>query len=208
LLLREIYHLQVVTSSCSVQTGQLTIHPAPFSFLSAFFVALSTIHSSCRPILFDPAILPNYLPHNKKPVTMFRTALLRTAPRAASMVAVRPAAARTFIAVAARPVRVMAPRAASYQAVRMYSAGGGLNKEEVEGRIMSLLSGFDKVNDPANIKPTAHFANDLGLDSLDTVEVVMAIEEEFSIEIPDKDADGIHSIEQAVTYILNQPDAN
>ena len=43
------------------------------------------------------------------------------------------------------------------------------------------------------IKGTAHFANDLGLDSLDTVEVVMAIEEEFSIEIPDKDADGIHS---------------
>ena len=43
------------------------------------------------------------------------------------------------------------------------------------------------------IKATAHFANDLGLDSLDTVEVVMAIEEEFSIEIPDKDADAIHS---------------
>lgn len=45
----------------------------------------------------------------------------------------------------------------------------------------------------AQIKPTAHFVNDLGLDSLDTVEVVMAIEEEFSIEIPDKDADQIHS---------------
>lgn len=43
------------------------------------------------------------------------------------------------------------------------------------------------------ITPTAHFANDLGLDSLDAVEVVMAIEEEFSIEIPDKDADAIHS---------------
>lgn len=48
-------------------------------------------------------------------------------------------------------------------------------------------------NVPEQIKPTAHFSNDLGLDSLDTVEVVMAIEEEFSIEIPDKDADGIHS---------------
>ena len=45
----------------------------------------------------------------------------------------------------------------------------------------------------SQIKPNAHFANDLGLDSLDTVEVVMAIEEEFSIEIPDKDADSIHS---------------
>lgn len=47
--------------------------------------------------------------------------------------------------------------------------------------------------DSLQIKPVAHFANDLGLDSLDTVEVVMAIEEEFSIEIPDKDADSIHS---------------
>lgn len=75
------------------------------------------------------------------------------------------------------------------------------------------------------IKPVAHFANDLGLDSLDTVEVVMAIEEEFSIEIPDKDADTIHSgvferpvswkcgadffiVDKAVEYILSQPDAH
>ncbi|VUC24383.1 unnamed protein product [Clonostachys rosea] len=138
---------------------------------------------------------------------MFRTALLRSAPRAAS--AVRPAG-RTLANIA-KPIRAtvaMAPRVQSFQAVRMYSAGGSLNKEEVEGRIFSLLQGFDKVNDTANIKSTAHFANDLGLDSLDTVEVVMAIEEEFSIEIPDKDADSIHSIEQAVTYILNQPDAS
>ncbi|KAL6866441.1 mitochondrial acyl carrier protein [Amphichorda felina] len=135
---------------------------------------------------------------------MFRAALLRTA----RAVAARPATTqRTFITAAAKPVRVaaMVPR---IQAVRMYSAGGALKKEEVEGRIMSLLQGFDKVNDAANIKPSAHFANDLGLDSLDTVEVVMAIEEEFSIEIPDKDADGIHSVDQAVTYILNQPDAS
>ncbi|KAM4055810.1 phosphopantetheine attachment site domain-containing protein [Hirsutella rhossiliensis] len=120
---------------------------------------------------------------------MFRTAILR--------------------AVAAPAVRAVArPAAANLVAVRMYSAGGGLDKEAVEGRIMSLLQGFDKVNDVANIKPTAHFVNDLGLDSLDTVEVVMAIEEEFSIEIPDKDADKIHSVSQAVEYILNQPDAS
>lgn len=53
------------------------------------------------------------------------------------------------------------------------------------------------------IKPTAHFANDLGLDSLDTVEVVMAIEEEFSIEIPDKDADAIHSGEFSSLFLLS-----
>ncbi|KAL8893125.1 MAG: hypothetical protein Q9215_000130 [Flavoplaca cf. flavocitrina] len=66
--------------------------------------------------------------------------------------------------------------------------------------------GFDKVTDQAKVSGTSHFSNDLGLDSLDTVEVVMAIEEEFSIEIPDKEADAIHSIDKAVKYILSQPD--
>ncbi|KAM0411322.1 hypothetical protein ACHAPD_009525 [Fusarium lateritium] len=126
---------------------------------------------------------------------MFRSAVLRSL-----RVAARPAAIRSF--AAPRVASVAVPKIQSFQAVRFYSAGGALNKEEVEGRIMSLLQGFDK------IKSSAHFANDLGLDSLDTVEVVMAIEEEFSIEIPDKDADSIHSVNQAVEYILNQPDAN
>ncbi|KAH9890766.1 acyl carrier protein [Xylariomycetidae sp. FL2044] len=142
---------------------------------------------------------------------MFRTAVLRTAATASRVAAARPAVRR---AAAAALVPARTPTAASFvpasrlAAVRMYSAAAGLKKEEVEGRIVGLLSGFDKVNDPSNIKPTAHFSNDLGLDSLDTVEVVMAIEEEFSIEIPDKDADAIHSVNQAVDYILSQPDAN
>lgn len=54
----------------------------------------------------------------------------------------------------------------------------------------------------------AHFSNDLGLDSLDAVEVVMAIEEEFSVEIPDKDADEIKSAAQAVEYISKRDDAH
>ncbi|KAF1736985.1 Acyl carrier protein, mitochondrial [Beauveria bassiana] len=129
---------------------------------------------------------------------MFRTAAIRSVTRAAFAPVVR----RTTL-VAPRVAAPITLRAAqSFVPVRMYSAGGGLKKEDVEGRIMSLLQGFDK------IKPTAHFANDLGLDSLDTVEVVMAIEEEFSIEIPDKDADTIHSVDKAVEYILSQPDAN
>ncbi|KAI0542549.1 acyl carrier protein-like protein [Xylaria digitata] len=120
---------------------------------------------------------------------MFRTAILRSAVTASR--AVRPVAPRSTILIS----RSAAPtsRILAIPAVRMYSAASGLKKEEVEGRIMGILKGFDKVKDPSNINPTAHFSNDLALDSLDTVEVVMAIEEEFSIEIPDKDADAIHS---------------
>ncbi|KAI0016338.1 acyl carrier protein [Xylariomycetidae sp. FL0641] len=132
---------------------------------------------------------------------MFRTALLRTAV-SASRFAARPVARSAPVVVARAAAFAPAPRIATVSAVRMYSASSGLQKSEVEQRIMGILAGFDKVT------PTAHFSNDLGLDSLDTVEVVMAIEEEFSIEIPDKDADAIHSVNQAVEYILNQPDAN
>jgi len=138
---------------------------------------------------------------------MFRTAILRSVFRPAAA-AVRTAAPRTLVA-APRFTVAVAPRAAAWAgAVRSYAASSGLSKQEVEDRIKALLQGFDKVQDTTKITSTAHFANDLGLDSLDTVEVVMAIEEEFSIEIPDKDADTIHSIDKAVEYITNQPDAN
>ena len=54
----------------------------------------------------------------------------------------------------------------------------------------------------------AHFVNDLGLDSLDTVEVIMAVEEEFSVEITDKDADDIKTAKQAIEYISKRADAH
>lgn len=57
------------------------------------------------------------------------------------------------------------------------------------------------------MSPTAHFTKDLGLDSLDAVEVVMALEEEFAIEIPDAEADKILSVDDAVTYIAAHPHA-
>jgi NADH dehydrogenase (ubiquinone) 1 alpha/beta subcomplex 1 len=50
--------------------------------------------------------------------------------------------------------------------------------------VLEIVKAFDKVSDPSKISATSSFQNDLGLDSLDTVEVVMAIEEEFSVEIP------------------------
>ncbi|AOW04079.1 acyl carrier protein-like protein [Yarrowia lipolytica] len=86
---------------------------------------------------------------------------------------------------------------------RFYSVA----RPDAEKRIAAVLESFDKISNPAAITPTASFAKDLNLDSLDTVEVVVAIEEEFGIEIPDKEADEIKSVNQAVEYILAQPDA-
>ncbi|WFD20404.1 mitochondrial acyl carrier protein [Malassezia caprae] len=89
---------------------------------------------------------------------------------------------------------------------RGYASAGGPSLEEIKARINEVLKSFEKV-DAAKLTPTASFMNDLGLDSLDSVEVVMAIEEEFNIEIPDADADAITTVQQAVDYIANTPDA-
>jgi acyl carrier protein len=55
--------------------------------------------------------------------------------------------------------------------------------------------------DEGEVTPTASFVDDLGADSLDTVELVMAFEESFSIEIPDEDAEKIATVKDAVDYI-------
>jgi len=60
--------------------------------------------------------------------------------------------------------------------------------------------------DTGQVKENAKFVEDLGADSLDTVELVMALEEEFSLEIPDEDAEKITSVGDAIKYI-NQASA-
>jgi len=55
--------------------------------------------------------------------------------------------------------------------------------------------------DEAEVTPTASFVDDLGADSLDTVELVMAFEEAFSIEIPDEEAEKIRTVKDAIAYI-------
>tara|TARA_B100001750_G_scaffold84909_1_gene67074 strand:+ start:114 stop:347 length:234 start_codon:yes stop_codon:yes gene_type:complete len=64
---------------------------------------------------------------------------------------------------------------------------------------------IDKLGvDKSKITPEAKFIDDLGADSLDTVELIMQFEEEFEIEIPDDDAEKILSVNQAITYIDNK----
>ena len=54
---------------------------------------------------------------------------------------------------------------------------------------------------PGQVVPEASFIDDLGADSLDIVELVMAIEEAFNLEIPDDDAEKIHTIQDAISYV-------
>eukprot|EP00252_Welwitschia_mirabilis_P027225 TRINITY_DN9289_c0_g1_i1.p1 TRINITY_DN9289_c0_g1~~TRINITY_DN9289_c0_g1_i1.p1 ORF type:complete len:127 (+),score=14.39 TRINITY_DN9289_c0_g1_i1:281-661(+) len=84
--------------------------------------------------------------------------------------------------------------------------GTFLDKSEVTDRVISTIKAFQKV-DPSKISPSSHFQKDLGLDSLDSVELLMALEEEFTFEIPDKDADKIESVNQVIDYIASHPEA-
>lgn len=79
-----------------------------------------------------------------------------------------------------------------------------LNKDDVLTRVLEVVKNFEKV-DAAKVSPESHFINDLGLDSLDVVEVVMALEQEFILDIPDHDAEKIQAIPDAVEYIAQNP---
>lgn len=75
--------------------------------------------------------------------------------------------------------------------------------EDIVRRVKDLIAESLGVN-PTEVVPPASFIDDLGADSLDIVELVMAIEKEFGIEIPDEDAEKIATVQDAVDYIQNK----
>ena len=71
---------------------------------------------------------------------------------------------------------------------------------DIATRVKKII--VDKLGvDEAEVTPEASFTNDLGADSLDTVELIMEFEKEFDIQIPDDQAEKISTVGQAVTYI-------
>lgn len=75
---------------------------------------------------------------------------------------------------------------------------------DIEQRVMKIVAEQLGVNE-AEVKIESSFVDDLGADSLDTVELVMALEEEFDCEIPDEEAEKITTVKQAVDYINAHP---
>ena len=72
--------------------------------------------------------------------------------------------------------------------------------EKVEQRIKKIVAEQLGVNE-TEVKNESSFVDDLGADSLDQVELVMSLEEEFECEIPDEQAEKIHTVQQAIDYI-------
>jgi acyl carrier protein len=73
-------------------------------------------------------------------------------------------------------------------------------KKEVMEKVKQII-GEQLGVDEGEVTPSASFVDDLGADSLDQVELVMALEEAFDVEIPDEDAEKIRSVQDAIDYI-------
>ena len=74
--------------------------------------------------------------------------------------------------------------------------------ENIEARVKKIVAEQLGVNE-AEVKNESSFVDDLGADSLDTVELVMALEEEFGCETPDEDAEKITTVQQAIDYVTS-----
>ena len=73
---------------------------------------------------------------------------------------------------------------------------------EIEARVKAII--VDKLGvDESEVTPAASFTNDLGADSLDTVELIMEFEKEFGMSIPDDQAENISTVQDAIDYIAN-----
>jgi acyl carrier protein len=77
-----------------------------------------------------------------------------------------------------------------------------MSPDAIKDKVYDIIVSKMGVNKD-QIKPEAKFADDLGADSLDTVELIMELENEFSIQIPDEDAEKIATVQQAIDYIVN-----
>ncbi|XVF28066.1 hypothetical protein REPUB_Repub14bG0163600 [Reevesia pubescens] len=83
----------------------------------------------------------------------------------------------------------------------------GANSDQIMDRVIGLVKKYDKT-DASKVTETADFQKDLCLDSLDRVELVMAIEEEFSIEIPDEKADKLTCCADVAKYVISESRSN
>ncbi|XP_017136285.1 acyl carrier protein, mitochondrial isoform X3 [Drosophila miranda] len=120
--------------------------------------------------------------------------------RMASSAVVQSQAARMMHRTA---VPAVANQVSQKFALRSYSAKRTI--EDIKFRVLKVVSAYDKVT-ADKLKVESHFINDLGLDSLDHVEVIMAMEDEFGFEIPDSDAEKLLKPADIIKYVADKED--
>uniref|UniRef100_A0A8C2IVE4 Acyl carrier protein n=1 Tax=Cyprinus carpio TaxID=7962 RepID=A0A8C2IVE4_CYPCA len=99
-------------------------------------------------------------------------------------------------------VRISGP---SVHQCRHYGDLPPLTLENIEERVMYVLKLYDKIS-PEKLQSSSHFMKDLGLDSLDQVEIIMAMEDEFGFEIPDAEAEKLMTPAEIVQFIADKKD--
>ena len=106
------------------------------------------------------------------------------------------AGASAFVPQSPPAFVVVAPRSTMTSALFMAKSSGADLEAQVKEIIVAQLG-----VDAAKVVPTATFVDDLGADSLDTVELIMAIEEEFDCEIPEEEAANISTVQQVIDFV-------
>ncbi|KAJ8037706.1 Acyl carrier protein, mitochondrial [Holothuria leucospilota] len=97
--------------------------------------------------------------------------------------------------------------AAAITCLRHYAELPPMTFDQLEERTLNLLKLFDKV-DPDKVKVESHLINDLGLDSLDVVEIIMAIEDEFALEINDEEAEKVFTVKDIIELLGDKFDVS
>lgn len=127
--------------------------------------------------------------------------MFRLATQSALRASVRSTVARSTVPSVAVLYK---PGATSFFQPRFYSTK--LTQDEVLRRIQEATSHL--VSTPVTLKPELNITTDLGFDSLDAVEYLIAIEEEFDIEMDENSANQIKTVGEAVEYVINNPEAH
>jgi NADH dehydrogenase (ubiquinone) 1 alpha/beta subcomplex 1 len=98
------------------------------------------------------------------------------------------------------------PAFRSVSVLRPFSGSSFLDRADAEARVLDVLKRFPKIKESSvAVDIKSNLGDSLGLDSLDQVELIMEIEEEFTIEITDDNLEKIHTVEDIVSYVTSNP---
>ncbi|KAL4240837.1 NADH dehydrogenase subunit 1 [Mactra antiquata] len=133
-----------------------------------------------------------------------QTVARRIVPRASCVSLIHCRQENRNLHICSRSKSLLTPQIESNKLLsRLYSDEKSL--EEIGERVLTVCKAYDKIL-AEKVTMSSHFINDLGLDSLDHVEVIMAMEDEFGFEIPDMDAERLMTPKDIAQYVCDKED--